>query len=72
MTSANATVAIKQKIEKINEINASLEQTVMDRTAALAEKEQESRTLIENSPDTITRYDADLRRTYANPAFCAA
>lgn len=64
--------AIRQKIEKINEINASLEQTVLDRTAALAEKEQESRTLIENSPDTITRYDADLRRTYANPAFCAA
>lgn len=62
--------AIKQKIQKINEINASLEQTVDQRTAELVTKEQESRTLIENSPDTITRYDRDLRRTYANPAFC--
>ncbi|CAG9268891.1 Diguanylate cyclase/phosphodiesterase [Paraburkholderia unamae] len=64
--------AIKQKIEKINEINASLEQTVVDRTAELVARERESRTLIENSPDTITRYDRDLRRTYANPAFCAS
>ncbi|MGO4157486.1 bifunctional diguanylate cyclase/phosphodiesterase [Cupriavidus sp. YAF13] len=62
--------AIKQKIQKINEINASLEQTVDERTAELVSREQESRTLIENSPDTITRYDRDLRRTYANPAFC--
>ncbi|MGT2491943.1 HAMP domain-containing protein [Cupriavidus basilensis] len=63
--------AISQKIQKINEINASLEQTVVERTAELVSREQESRTLIENSPDTITRYDRDLRRTYANPAFCA-
>jgi diguanylate cyclase (GGDEF)-like protein/PAS domain S-box-containing protein len=64
--------AISQKIQKINEINASLEQTVAERTAELVSSEQESRTLIENSPDTITRYDRDLRRTYANPAFCAS
>lgn len=31
--------------------------------------EQKSRTLIENSPDTIARYDRDCRRTYVNPAF---
>ena len=59
--------AIKQKIQKINEINASLEQTVIERTAELVTKEHESRTLIENSPDTITRYDRDLHRIYANP-----
>ncbi|WP_027801479.1 bifunctional diguanylate cyclase/phosphodiesterase [Paraburkholderia dilworthii] len=64
--------AIGQKIQKINEINASLEQTVIERTAELVAKEQESRTLIENSPDTITRYDRELRRTYANPAFCVS
>jgi PAS domain-containing protein len=64
--------AIRQKIQKINEINASLEQTVIERTVELVAREQESRTLIENSPDTITRYDRDLRRTYANPAFCAS
>jgi len=64
--------AIKQKIQKINEINASLEQTVIERTAELVTREHESRTLIENSPDTITRYDRNLRRIYANPAFCAS
>lgn len=63
--------AIRQKIQKINEINARLEETVTDRTAKLARREQTFRTLIENSPDTIARYDRDLRRTYANPAFCA-
>ncbi|KAA1012961.1 EAL domain-containing protein [Paraburkholderia panacisoli] len=64
--------AIRQKIQKINEINASLEQTVIERTAELVTREQQSRTLIENSPDTITRYDRELRRTYANPAFCTS
>lgn len=63
--------AIKQKIQKINEINASLEQTVIERTAELVTRERESRTLIENSPDTIARYDRESRRIYANPAFCA-
>ncbi|MDE2586044.1 MAG: EAL domain-containing protein, partial [Betaproteobacteria bacterium] len=60
-----------QKIREINQINASLENTVNERTAALVAKEQESRTLIENSPDSIARYDRECRRIYANPAFCA-
>jgi len=63
--------AIEQKIQKIHEINASLEQTVIERTAELVTRERESRTLIENSPDTITRYNLDLQRIYANPAFLA-
>ncbi len=35
----------------------------------LAEREREFRTLVENSADTVARYDRDLRRVYANPAF---
>ncbi len=35
----------------------------------LAAREQESRTLIENSPDLIARYDQNCRRILANPAF---
>lgn len=62
--------AITQKIQKINEINASLEQTIVERTAALVTREHDSRTLIENSPDTIARYNLDLERIYANPAYC--
>jgi hypothetical protein len=45
--------AIKQKIQKINEINASLEWTVIERTAELVTREHESRTLIENSPTRL-------------------
>ena len=62
---------VNQKILQINEINASLENTIAERTAALVAKEQESRTLIENSPDSIARYDRECRRIYANPAFLA-
>ena len=34
-------------------------------------REQELRTLIENFPDTIARYDSNCRRIYVNPAFGA-
>jgi diguanylate cyclase (GGDEF)-like protein/PAS domain S-box-containing protein len=33
--------------------------------------EQESRTLIENSPDFIARFDGNCRRIYVNPAFAS-
>lgn len=61
--------AINQKIRQINEINASLERTVEERTAALASSEQDLRSMIENSPDTIARYNGECRRVYVNPAF---
>ncbi len=48
-----------------------LENTVAERTSALLASEQEYRTLIENTPDTIARYDKDCRRIYINPAFIA-
>ena len=35
------------------------------------EREQEFRRLVENSPDTIARYDQDCRRLYANPKLLA-
>lgn len=38
---------------------------------ALAVREQESRTLVENSPDIIIRYDRECRHIYANTAFGA-
>jgi diguanylate cyclase (GGDEF)-like protein/PAS domain S-box-containing protein len=38
---------------------------------ALAKREQEFRTLVENSVDTVARYGPDLRRQYVNPAFAA-
>lgn len=35
----------------------------------LFKREQEFRTLVENSPDIITRFDLNLNRVYANPAY---
>lgn len=39
---------------------------------ALAKRENEFRTLAENSPDMIIRYDLECRRTYVNQAFLKA
>ncbi|MGC3991972.1 MAG: PAS domain S-box protein [Chthoniobacteraceae bacterium] len=36
---------------------------------SLAAREREFRTLVENSPDAIVRYDLNKRRVYFNPAF---
>ena len=36
---------------------------------ALAAREMQYRTLVENIPDLIVRYDPDLRRTYVNPSW---
>lgn len=57
-----------QQIQHHQEI---LEKAVAERTAELATSEHELRTLIENTPDTISRYDRNLRRIYVNPAFGA-
>ncbi len=35
----------------------------------LYQREQEFRTLVENSPDTVVRYDINCNRVYFNPAF---
>jgi diguanylate cyclase (GGDEF)-like protein/PAS domain S-box-containing protein len=37
----------------------------------LAVREQELRTLVDNTPDTISRYDRECRRLYVNAAFAA-
>ncbi|SDI22425.1 PAS domain S-box-containing protein/diguanylate cyclase (GGDEF) domain-containing protein [Paraburkholderia phenazinium] len=39
---------------------------------ALYKREQEFRTLVENSPDTIARYDRNCRRVYVNPRMVSA
>ena len=38
----------------------------------LRQNEQQIRTLLENSPEIIVRFDRDLRHVYANPALAAA
>jgi diguanylate cyclase (GGDEF)-like protein/PAS domain S-box-containing protein len=49
----------------------SISRDVSDRVKAeqrLERREQEFRTLVENTPDTIARYDRECRRLYVNPA----
>ena len=46
------------------------ERKVMEES--LAERERAFRTLVENTPDAIVRYDLNKRRVYFNPAFEAA
>jgi PAS domain S-box-containing protein len=65
------TAGFNQMAQKIQYHQEILEATVEERTSALAASELEHRTLIENTPDTIARYDRDCRRIYVNPAFAA-
>ncbi len=50
----------------INSLRLKAERAKADQQ--LAASEQLFRTLVENSPDHIARYDLDLRRVYINPA----
>jgi diguanylate cyclase (GGDEF)-like protein/PAS domain S-box-containing protein len=63
--------ALQQKLEAKN---TKLKLEIAERMRveeALVAREQETRTLVDNSPDTIARYGRDCRRSYANPAFAA-
>jgi PAS domain S-box-containing protein len=60
----------KKAQEEIKAFNNTLEQKVIERTTQLAKKEMEFRTLAENMPDFLVRYDKEKRRIYVNPTFC--
>jgi len=55
---------IQERDEHLSLHRARLEEEVARRTTEL-------RTILENTPDTIARYDRDCRRIYVNPAFGA-
>ena len=44
-----------------------IEEELVQSRSAIAERENAFRTLVENTPDTIVRYDGNCRRIYANP-----
>ncbi|CAN7533885.1 response regulator [Pseudoduganella sp. LjRoot289] len=55
--------------QALRQYRDNLEQQVAARTAELRDSEAKFRSLSENLPDPIVRYDWALRRTYANPAY---
>jgi PAS domain S-box-containing protein len=48
-----------------------LKQELAQAIESLKIREHEARSILENSPDTIARYDRNCRRIYVNPAFVA-
>jgi PAS domain S-box-containing protein len=55
--------------EELRQQGERLQELVDAQTHALQESEQRYRSLAEDAPDIIQRFDGDLRRLYANPAF---
>lgn len=59
--------AVQKRVELLNE---ELEEKVIERTTELAKKEREFRTLAENIPNFLSRYDKEGNRIYVNPSLC--
>jgi PAS domain S-box-containing protein len=59
----------KQMEEELRRYSENLEELVAARTAELQESEKRYRSLAENAPDVIQRFDRDLRHLYVNSAF---
>jgi PAS domain S-box-containing protein len=58
----------KEAEARLRNAYEDVERKVVERTHELRQREEEFRTLSENSPDSIERFDAELRNLYVNPA----
>jgi PAS domain S-box-containing protein len=54
--------------EQLRQLNDELELRVAERTETLLERERELRTLADNTPDILTRFDSNLRMVFVNLA----
>jgi PAS domain S-box-containing protein len=54
--------------EQLRQLNDELERRVAERTEALLQRERELRSLADNTPDILTRFDQDLRYVFVNSA----
>jgi PAS domain S-box-containing protein len=59
----------KRMEEELRRHTEHLEELIEARTRELQESEQRYRSLAENAPDIIQRFDRELRHLYVNPAF---
>lgn len=63
---------VESRTAELAQTVAALHAEIMERKHTedlLRKREQEFRTLAENSPDMVIRYDRDCRRFYVNPAY---
>lgn len=63
ITSAGLACAVENAIERFD-----LRTRLREKRTALDRKDREFKTLVENSPDIITRFNTDFRHIYVNPA----
>jgi PAS domain S-box-containing protein len=53
---------------QLRQLNDELEHRVADRTETLLQREREMRSLADNTPDILTRFDRELRYVFVNAA----
>lgn len=61
---------VAERTAKLEQANQQLRNEIAERQwfeAALSQREQEFRNLVENAPDMIARFDKELRHIYVNP-----
>jgi len=63
-----AEAALRESQEQLERQVQERTQELREANALLAQREQEFRTLVENTPDVITRHDRQYRYLYVNPA----
>ncbi len=54
--------------EQLRQLNDELERRVAERTETLLQREREMRSLADNTPDILTRFDRELRYVFVNSA----
>ncbi|MDQ1636784.1 MAG: hypothetical protein QOF62_123 [Pyrinomonadaceae bacterium] len=70
-----ARAVLVETVQQLKRTNVALQTENAERNhaeALLHAKEQEFRTIVENAPDQIIRYDKKFRRAYVNPAVAKA
>ena len=67
-TLLNEVTARRRAEEQLRQLNDELERRVAERTETLLQREREMRSLADNTPDILTRFDRELRYVFVNSA----
>jgi PAS domain S-box-containing protein len=64
----NEVTARRRAEEQLRQLNDELERRVVERTQTVLQRERELRSLADNTPDILTRFDRELRYVFVNSA----